>query len=326
MRHSTLRQLEVFEAIARLGSFTRAAEELFLTQPTVSMQIKKLADDVGLPLFEQVGKKIYLTDAGRELHKTCREIFKHFSHFEMAVADFKGLKQGTLKLAVVTTAKYFAPRLLGPFCQQYPGIQVSLKVSNRERVLERLADNQDDLYILGQPPEELDAVAEAFLDNPLVVLAPAGHALAGKKNIPLARLAEEPFLLREPGSGTRAAMERLFAGRELKIKVRMELGSNEAIKQAIVGGLGVSVLSRHTLALDAPMGQLTILDVEGFPIERHWYVAYPAGKQLSIVARTFLEYLKQAPKLAGDVPCQHAEQGACPLLPTKTARRKPTAV
>jgi len=301
MRHTTFRQLEVFEAIARLGSFTRAAEELFLTQPTISMQAKKLAETVGLPLFEQIGKKVFLTDAGRELHATCREIFKHLSHFEMTAADLKGLKQGTLRLAVVTTAKYFAPRLLGPFCQKYPGIQVSLKVSNRERVLERLADNQDDLYILGQPPEELDAVAEPFLDNPLVVLAPAGHPLAGKRKIPLARLAQEPFLLREPGSGTRKALERLFADHGLTIKMRMELGSNEAIKQAIVGGLGVSVLSRHTLALDAPLGQLAILDVAGFPIERQWYVAYPAGKQLSIVARTFLDYLKQAPKLTGDV-------------------------
>jgi len=322
LRHSTLRQLEVFEAIARLGSFTRAAEELYLTQPTVSMQIKKLTDAVGLPLFEQVGKKVFLTDAGRELHKTCREIFKHFSHFEMAVADLKGLKQGTLRLAVVTTAKYFAPRLLGPFCQQYPGIEVSLKVSNRERILERLADNQDDLYILGQPPEEVDAVAEPFLDNPLVVLAPANHPLVGRKKIPLARLTEEPFLLREPGSGTRKALERLFADHGLSIRVRMELGSNEAIKQAIVGGLGVSVLSRHTLALDAPLGQLAILDVVGFPIERQWYVAYPAGKQLSIVARTFLDYLKQAPTLAGDVPCQHAEAGECPLLPGQPARRR----
>ena len=322
MRHSTLRQLEVFEAIARLGSFTRAAEELFLTQPTVSMQVKKLADDVGLPLFEQVGKKIYLTDAGHAMHKTSREIFNHYSHFEMVVADMKGMKQGALRLAVVTTAKYFAPRLLGPFCQQYPGIEVSLKVSNRERILERLADNQDDLYILGQPPEELDAVAEAFLDNPLVVLAPANHPLAGKKRIPLTRLAQEPFLLREPGSGTRKALERLMSDHGLTIKMRMELGSNEAIKQAIVGGLGVSVLSRHTLALDAPMGQLAILDVVGFPIERQWYVAYSAGKQLSIVARTFLEYLKQAPALAGDVPCQHAEAGECPLLPEQPARRR----
>ena len=318
MRHSTLRQLEVFAAIARLGSFTRAAEELFLTQPTVSMQIKKLTDAIGLPLFEQVGKKIYLTDAGRELQKTSREIFDSFSRFEMQVADMKGLKQGMLRLAVVTTAKYFAPRLLGPFCQLYPGIEVSLKVSNRERILERLADNQDDLCILGQPPEGIDAVAEPFLENPLVVLALINHPLVGQKKIPLARLAEEPFLLREPGSGTRMAVERLFSEQELKIRVRMELGSNEAIKQAIVGGLGVSVLSRHTLALDAPLGQLAILDVEGFPIQRHWYVAYPTGKQLTVVARTFLEYLKQAPNQhMMDVPCHHAELGECPLLPAK---------
>jgi len=311
VRHSTLRQLEVFEAIARLGSFTRAAEEMFLTQPTVSMQIKKLSDAVGLPLFEQVGKKVFLTDAGRELHKTCREIFKHFSHFEMAVADLKGMKQGSLRLAVVTTAKYFAPRLLGPFCQQYPGIQVSLKVSNRERVLERLADNLDDLYILGQPPEEVDAVAESFLENPLVVLARADHPLASQKNIPLARLAEEPFLLREPGSGTRKAVEQLFEEQGLSIQIRMELGSNEAIKQAIIGGLGVSVLSRHTLTLDAPMSELAVLDVAGFPIQRQWYVAYPAGKQLSIVARTFLDYLKQAPTripgAAGTSDRKHAD-------------------
>jgi DNA-binding transcriptional LysR family regulator len=324
MRHSTFRQLEVFEAIARLGSFTRAAEELFLTQPTVSMQIKKLTEAVGLPLFEHVGKKIYLTDAGRELHHTSREIFKHFSNFEMAVADMKGLKQGTLRLAVVTTAKYFAPRLLGPFCQQYPGIQVSLKVSNRERVLERLADNQDDLYILGQPPQELDAVAEAFLDNPLVLLAPANHPLKDTRNIPLTRIAEEPFLMREPGSGTRIAAERLFAEQGIELKVRMELGSNEAIKQAIVGGLGVSVLSKHTLSLDAPMRQLTILDVQGFPIERQWYAAYPAGKQLSIVARTFLDYLKQAPKHISDVPCHPVVQDGRPLLPVKPAKRRTT--
>jgi LysR family transcriptional regulator, low CO2-responsive transcriptional regulator len=297
MRHSTLRQLEVFSAIARLGSFTRAAEELFLTQPTVSMQIKKLADAVGLPLFEQIGKKIYLTDAGRELQQTCGGIFEHFSRFEMAIADMKGLKKGTLRLAVVTTAKYFAPRLLGPFCQTHSGVDVSLKVSNRERVLERLANNQDDLYILGQPPEDIDAVAEPFLENLLVVLAPVNHPLAQAKNIPLARLADEPFLVREPGSGTRAALERLFASKGVIPKVRMELGSNEAIKQAIVGGLGISVLSRHTLSLDAPMKHIAILDVENFPIKRHWYVAYPRGKKLSVIAQAFLEYLKQAPTL-----------------------------
>lgn len=294
MRRTTLRQLEVFEATARLGSFTRAAEELHLTQPTVSMQIKKLTDAVGLPLIEQVGKKVFLTDAGRALQNFSQEIFDHFTRFEMLVADLKGLKKGRLRLGVITTAKYFIPRLLGPFCREYPGIDVSMKVSNRERILERLCNNEDDLYILGQPPEEIDVIAEPFLSNPLIVLAPADHPLAHVKNIPLKRLAEEPFLLREAGSGTRKAMEQIFARHNLKIKVRMELGSNEAIKQTVAGGLGVSVLSRHTLTSDMPADHLAILDVEGFPIERHWYVAYSKGKQLSVVANTFLEYLKEA--------------------------------
>ena len=300
MRNSTLRQLELFEAIARLGSFTRAAEELFLTQPTVSMQIKKLSDTVGMPLFEQVGKKIYLTDIGHELHRTCLGISEHLANFEMIAADMKGLKTGKLRLAVVTTAKYFAPRLLGTFCQQYPGVDASLKVSNRERVLERLANNQDDLYILGQPPEGADVVAEAFLENNLVVIAPANHPLAKKKRIPLERLAKEPFLLREPGSGTRMAAERQFAKSGLKLKMRMELGSNEAIKQAVIGGLGVSILSRHTLESDTPTKQFVVLNVQGFPIKRHWYFVYPAGKQLSIIARTFVDHLRQASQAKGD--------------------------
>jgi len=294
MRHSTLRQLELFEAIARLGSFTRAAEELFLTQPTVSMQIKKLSDTVGMPLLEQVGKKIYLTDIGHELHKTCLGISEQIANFEMIAADMKGLKTGKLRLAVVTTAKYFAPRLLGSFCLQYPGVDVSLKVSNREKLLERLASNQDDLYILGQPPDGADVTAEAFLENMLVVIAPANHELAKKKRIPLERLAREPFLLREPGSGTRIATERLFDEKGYKLKMRMELGSNEAIKQAVIGGLGISVLSRHTLESDTPSKRFVVLNVQGFPIKRHWYFVYPAGKQLSIIARTFADHLRKA--------------------------------
>ncbi len=294
MRHSTLRQLELFEAIARLGSFTRAAEELFLTQPTVSMQIKKLSDTIGMPLLEQVGKKIYLTEIGHELHKTCLGISEEISNFEMIAADMKGLKTGRLRLAVVTTAKYFAPRLLGTFCLQYPGVDVSLKVSNRENLLERMASNLDDLYILGQPPDGADVIAEAFLENMLVVIAPANHELAKKKKIPLERLAREPFLLREPGSGTRIATERLFVGKGHKLKMRMELGSNEAIKQAVIGGLGVSVLSNHTLESDTPSKRFVVLNVQGFPIKRHWYFVYPAGKQLSIIAKTFADHLRNA--------------------------------
>jgi DNA-binding transcriptional LysR family regulator len=290
--HATLHQLKVFEATARHGSFTRAAEELFLTQPTVSMQVKQLTKAIGLPLFEQVGKRLYLTDAGRELFSTCQDIFQQLEQLEMTIADLKGMKQGKLRLAVITTTKYFMPRLLGPFCQQYPGVDVSLIVTNHERVIERLADNQDDLYVMSQIPENLDVKSHAFLENPLVVVAPLHHPLAKEKNIPLKRIAEEPFIMREPGSGTRRAFQKLLDAQKLSVKVRLELGSNEAIKQAIAGGLGLSVLSRHTLLTDN--SDVTVLDVEGFPIERYWYIVYLAGKQLSVIAETFLDYMQQA--------------------------------
>ncbi|MDV2996304.1 MAG: HTH-type transcriptional activator CmpR [Chroococcidiopsis sp. SAG 2025] len=296
MKQATLHQLKVFEAAARNGSFTRAAEELFLTQPTVSMQVKQLTKAVGLPLFEQVGKRLYLTEAGRELFATCREIFEKLAQFEMTVADLKGLKQGRLRLAVITTAKYFVPRLLGPFCQLYPGIDIALQVTNHSGIVDRLKENLDDLYIMSQLPEHLDIGFQPFLENPLVVLAPAHHPLAGEKNISLQQLSEEPFILREPGSGTRTAVQKLFDEQGIKLKVKLELGSNEAIKQAIAGGLGLSVLSRHTIIPESANPELTVLDVEYFPIERNWYMVYPAGKQMSVVARTYYEYLLNAAK------------------------------
>lgn len=288
-RHVSLRQLEVFEAIARLGSFTRAAQTLHLTQPTVSMQIKKLSDAVGMPLFEQVGKRIYLTEAGSALYTTCREMFDTLDRFETTAANMKGLTQGRLRLAVVTTAKYFAPRLLGAFCESFPGVDASLKVTNRERVLERLRDNEDDLYIFGQPPAEVDVEAISFLRNPLVPLVPPGHPLSQRSSVPLAEFVEHPFLAREPGSGTRRAVERMLKKHGLSLKIRMELGSNEAIKQSVAAGMGVSVLSQHTLV--GGTGDVCVIDVEGFPIERHWYLVYPKGKQLSIAALAFQDYL-----------------------------------
>ena len=296
MKQATLHQLKVFEVVARHGSFTRAAEELFLTQPTVSIQVKQLTKAVGLPLFEQVGKRLYLTDAGRELLTTCREIFDRLDQFEMTVANFKGLKQGRLRLAAVTTTKYFVPRLLGPFCQRYPGIDVEFQVTNHEGLVARLSENLDDLYILSQLPEHLDISYHAFLENPLVVLAPIDHPLAHEKNIPLKRLVDEPFIMREPGSGTRSSVQKLFDEQGISVRVRLELGSNEAIKQAIIGGLGISVLSLHTLGLEGRSDKLAILDVEGFPIRRQWYAIYPAGKQLSVVAQTFFEYLLEEVK------------------------------
>lgn len=291
MKQATLHQLQIFEAIAQHGSFTRAAEELFLTQPTVSQQMKQLTKAIGVPLYEQIGKRIYLTDAGKAVLEVGRDISQRFNDLEMTLADIKGLKQGNLKLAAITTAKYFVPRILGTFRQRYPGINISLQIANRQQILDRLSDNLDDLYFIGQPPEDLEINLRHFLDNPLVVIAPRNHPLAQEKLISLERLIEEPLIMRESGSGTRMAVESFFAENRLKMRVEMEIGSNEAIKQAIVGGLGLSILSRHSLALEGPQGPLVVLDVEGFPIQKHWYVIYPRSKQLSIVAQTFLDYL-----------------------------------
>ncbi len=292
MRHATLRQLRVFEAVARLRSVTRAADELHLTQPTVSIQLRQLSEMAGLPLLEQVGKKLYLTQAGEALQRCCRGVADELARFEMQVADLKGIKAGRLRLSVITTAQYFIPRLLGAFFARYPGIEVALEVTNRGQVLRRLADNADDLYVLGLLSERADVVAESFLDNPLVVVAPHGHALAGQRAIPLARLAEEHFLIRESGSGTRLAVENHFRAAGLGLRVRMELGSNEAIKLAVAGGLGLAVLSAHTLALERNSDELTVLDVQGFPIRRQWYVLRPSDKPLSVVASTFLDFLR----------------------------------
>ncbi|MFA9460725.1 LysR family transcriptional regulator [Thiohalorhabdus methylotrophus] len=291
-RKVTLRQLKIFEAIGRTGNVTRAAEDLFLTQPTASMQVKKLAEAVGMPLFEQIGRQVHLTEVGRELYETCVEVFGSLERLEMQVADMEGLRRGTLKVAVVTTAKYFAPHVLGHFKKQYPGIDISLKVSNRERVLERLAFNEDDLYIMGRKPSEgIEVEAVPIAPNPLVVMAPHGHPLENESDIPLDRLIDEPFIVREEGSGIRQATEQLFEEAGLQPNIIMELASNEAIKHAVASGLGLSVLSLHSLTLEGSNGPVGVLDVAGFPMDRTWYAVYPRGKKLSVVAESFLEFM-----------------------------------
>jgi len=292
MMHVTLRQLRTFEAVARLRSFSRAAEEMHVTQPTVSKQIRLLHEQVGLPLLEQLGKKVFLTEAGQELFATCADWLDTWGRFEQTIDNLKGLKQGRLRIAAVTTTKYFMPRILGPFCARYPGIDIALEVVNRDRLLDRLTRNQDDLYIMGVPPEGLATESESFMDNPLIVLAPITHPLAGRQGIPFAELAAERFLVREQGSGTRMTMERVFQERGTPLRIKMELGSNEAIKQAVAGGLGLAMLSRSTLDLGPSQTGLAELDVEGFPIVRAWYVVRSKGKQRSVVAATFLEFLR----------------------------------
>jgi DNA-binding transcriptional LysR family regulator len=299
-RRVSMRQLQVFEAVARLLSYTRAAEELFLSQPTVSMQIKKLETDIGLPLTEQIGKKISLTEAGSALYQTSQDILGTLGRFEMQIDDQKGLHTGQLRIAVVTTANYFAPRLIGKFTQDYPGINVSLDVGNREHILDRMSHNMDDLYLIGKPPQSGELDFQPYLENPMVVVAPVDHKLAGEKSIPLSLIADEQFIIREPGSGTRIAVEQLFAEAGYSLNVRMELGSNESIKQGISGGLGIAVISRHTLT-SGDLTELTILDVESFPISWQWYVGHPRGKRLSVVARTFIDFMyEEGPSLLPD--------------------------
>lgn len=298
LRHLTLRQLQIFEAIVRLGSYTNAAEELFLTQPTVSMQIKKLTDTIGLPLFEQIDRKTRPTQVGEELYQVCKGMFNTLRNLESSIASYKGLQRGRLRLGVITTAKYFAPEVLGGFCDEYPEIDVSLKVTNRERVLERIAQGEDDLFVLGQVPDEGGLVAIPFACNPMVVVASKNHPLTQQRDITLERLAEEPLILREPGSGIRDRTMRLFREQNLQPRVRMELGSNEAIKHAVVGGLGISLLSLHTLSLEGATGPVDILDVEGFPIMRQWFLVYPKDRELSVIAQAFLEYAeKKGPEI-----------------------------
>lgn len=304
IRHTTLRQLQIFEATLRLGSFTRAAEELFLTQPTISMQIKKLSEAVGMPLFEHVGRSVKPTEAGLELYEACRKIFDVLSNLEMKVSDLQGMRRGRLRLAVITTVKYFIPEVLGEFFALHPGIDITLKVSNRDRIMERIANDEDDLYIVGKVPTDAGVQSYPFAPNPLVVMAPRTHPLVGKKNIPLEDIVKEPFILREPGSGTRDAALRAFHEKGLSPRIKMELGSNEAIKHAVVAGMGLAVLSLHTMTLEGPHGPIALLDVEGFPIVRRWYVVHPKGKELSLVTQAFLEFALAAVPEKRDQMCE----------------------
>ncbi len=292
IKHGVLPQLRVFEASARLGCFARAAEELHLAQPTVSVQIKKLSETVGFPLFEQVGKHIYLTDAGQRVYAGCHDVFRALSSLEERLTEMRGLDSGHLQFAVTSTAKYFAPRLLGAFIQRYPGVETSLQIHNRSTLIERLRNNEDDLYMFADPPDQQEVMVQAILSNPLVVFARNDHPMAGEIDIALARLANEPFLIRERGSGTRMATLKLFEQHGLTPKIRMELSTNEAIREAILAGLGVSILSRYTFGLEPEQTKLVCLDVEGFPLESHWHFVYPVGKHLSVAARAFMDFAR----------------------------------
>ncbi|WP_456379170.1 LysR family transcriptional regulator [Thiolapillus sp.] len=291
-RTTTLRQLQILVAVARHGGYTRAAKALHLTQPTVSMQIKKLSENIGLPLFEQRGKKLQLTSAGKKTLEASRDILNRLDLLGGEISSLTGEMKGELRIAVVTTAKYFMPHLLGVFIQRYPDVQPRLFVTNRERVLQRLQENEDDLLIMGRVPKELEVEAIPFLDNDLVVIAPPRHRLTKKRAIPLEQLLEERFLLREPGSGTRLATDKLFSSQGLVLEPYMELGSIEAIKQAVMAGLGISVMSRHNLRLELDGGKMCMLNVKDFPLHRHWFAVHASDRNLNLVSQTFLNFIR----------------------------------
>lgn len=289
-RRITFRQLETFAAVSRLNSFTKAADALHLTQPAVSIQIRQIVDTIGLPLFEQTGRDIALTPAGQELLKTVRGLDDIWNRFESAIDDLKGLKRGKLRVALVTTAKYFLPRMLGAFCKRYPEIDIELEIANREKIVERLRNNQDDLYVMSYPPDDLDIVRLPFLDNEYVVIAPASHWAVGRE-VSLQALANEPFLLRELGSGSRHVIDEHMRDSNTPLKVRLALASNEAIRDLVASGMGLSVLSRHALGHDPESAGLAVLNVEGFPLKQAWNVVHLSSKVLSLPAKAFLDEL-----------------------------------
>jgi LysR family transcriptional regulator, low CO2-responsive transcriptional regulator len=291
MRHATLRQLQVFEAAARHLSYSRAAAELHLTQPGVSMQMRDLEANAGMPLFDRIGRRMHLTEAGTLLLRHAHDVQRALVEAEDALAALRGLTGGRINLGVTSTAKYFAPQLLARFRDQHPALAFRLAVSNREAVVDALAGNAVDLAIMGRPPQALETVAAAFAPHPFVVIAAPGHPLARRRRLPVAALANESFLVREPGSGTRSAMQRYFDEHGVPILIGMEMASNETIKQAVMAGMGVAFISRHTIELELATKRLVLIDVRGLPVMREWFVVHLAAKRLSPTAQAFREFV-----------------------------------
>src|SRR3569833_1668952 len=310
MRNVTLRQMKVFVSVARHLSFTRAAQELHLTQPDVSQQVKLLEEEVGLPLFEKIGRKVHRAPAGAELVRYATQTIELMREASESLAAMRGLKRGVLKLGAVSTAKYFAPSLLSAVRPAYPEVTIQFAVGNREEIVQQLAANEVALVIMGRPPRELETVAEPFAKHPLVVIASPRHPLARKRRLKLSQLATESFLIREEGSGTRASMERVFRDRDVSVQVSMEVSSNETIKQTVMADMGISFISSHTVGLELAAGKLVILDVVGLPIVRDWYVIHLHDKKLAPIPLAFRAFLlphgaRIIQTAVGDLPPRH---------------------
>jgi len=289
----TFRQLRLFLALAETGSVSAAAKVMHVTQPTASMQLKEMSLSVGLALYEVVSKKIYLTDVGKELAVTARAVAQTWDAFEQNVDAAKGLSRGKLRVAVVSTAKYFMPHLIGSFCNKHPAIDVSLEILNRDGVVQRLRENLDDLYIMSMPPKDMDLGDEAFMPNPIVLIAPNADPLAKRTQISLHELTQRRFIVREKGSGTRMAADQFFRKMKFRPDIRLELGSNEAVKESVAGGLGLGVVSRHALHGLKKENGVSVIDIEGFPVSSAWHIVYPASKKLSPLALAFKKHMIQ---------------------------------
>ena len=289
--HLTLRQLQCFSAVAKHRSFTRAAEELHLTQPAVSMQVRQLEQQAGLPLTEQFGKQFHLTEAGEEVYRYARSILGEVEEMGSVLDRLKGISGGRLRIAAISSANYFAPKLLGTFHERFPDVGVSMNVTNQKAVLDLVLENDVDMAIMGQPPEDSQVEAIPFMENPLIIVAPPGHRLAGRKRIQLKELEKEVFLVRETGSGTRGAMERFFRENKLKLTTGMGMGSLSSIKQGVQANLGLGLLPRDAVLVELHLGHLVELPVRGLPIRRHWYVVLHKGKRLSLAADAFKSLL-----------------------------------
>jgi len=289
--HITMRQLQVFEAVARHLSFTRAAEELYLTQPAVSIQVRQLSEILDMPLFEQMGKKIFLTEAGHTLLRHSQTMLNHLNEIEYDINLLRGVEGGRLKICIASTVNYFAARLLSRFCEKHKGIKISLEVINRQELIKRLEDNEPDLVLMGAPPESLNAEAVSFMDNPLIVIASPNHPMAERKKIPIKELSGETFVMRESGSGTRQAMKRVFDEHGVKPIPGIQVTGNEIVKQSVQAGLGLAMVSIHTVRLELELERLISLDIQGFPVIRHWYIVYRRGKQLSQTAKVFIDFV-----------------------------------
>jgi DNA-binding transcriptional LysR family regulator len=321
MKNATLRQLKVFESVARLNSFSRAAEELHLTQPAVSTQIKKLEEHAGNALFEQFGKKIYLTQAGTELLEISRAIIAQFEAAEHAMTQFRGVTGGRLNVGVISAGDYFFPHLLVEFVRRHPGVTLNFTVHNREDLLARITENLTDLAIMVRPPTDLDTVNQAFAPHPYVIVAAPGHPLVGERGIARSRVTREPFIVREKGSDTWKSMEESFGGDIGDINVAMQIRSTETIKQAVIAGMGVSFLSAHTIAKEIQAASLAVLDVEGFPVMLNWYVVHRRNKRLPPVAQAFKDFLLSDAATLMEQIVPSSDGVAAPMRGGPTGRR-----